>query len=456
MKRGAVSLLALMLVTGAAWAQDATTDGTGDAAAQTEAQAPADAPADAPAAPADAAPAIPDEVLAILNDETPLANLDPGQLRKRMRAAQGFAKQQGLPDDVRARLQDVASAARAELDAREAAAQQPADAGQSAAPADVGGERPAAPVGKRKKQPQQQPADQAPDQAPAAADQQQTQNPPADAAPAADAGDAQAPTLPRPLVSLLTDDRPVSGLSDEDLQNKLRMAKALKKRPALPEDVSQQLESIIAAAEAETQKRAAGTPQVEPPKQADAPPPAAQPAQTDAGQKPATPDAANVQQLDANPANPEAEKKAKAFLAGNLDPNSLNDDDLRNRLDAMRDLLAENELSLPTERALRKELRDERDVLRARVEKAKAAEEAKKAAAEAAAAQAQQQQQSGQKPGQKPGQQPGQQPGMKGPKIVIMPQITINTPIPKILADRRRSEDLTDDELRRRIEVYRD
>ena len=47
----------------------------------------------------------------------------------------------------------------------------------------------------------------------------------------------------------------------------------------------------------------------------------------------------------------------------------------------MRDLMAENELSVKTERALRGKLRVEREVLRDRVAKVKAAEEAKVAAA---------------------------------------------------------------------------
>jgi outer membrane protein OmpA-like peptidoglycan-associated protein len=444
LKYGAVSLVALMLVAGAAWAQDATTDANGNPVAQTDGQAqpdgqaaaPADTTVPADATATDAAPAIPDEVLALLNDETPLAQLDANELQRRMRSARAFA-----------RLQDVASAAKAELDARDAASQSATDApsGDAAPPAKL------KPVERKKTQGQvQQTEDQ-----PATGETQQggADAPTPDANTAVDAGDAG---LPRPLVSLLSDDRPLGNLSDEDLQNRLRMARAMAKRKGLPTDVVANLEAIAAAADAEVKQRAGGAAASQTQNQ-----PADQPTKTDASQgAPANPPTAdaNPQKLDAGPVSPEAEKNAKAFLADGVDPNSLSDDDLRNRLDAMRNLLADNELSLPMERALRKELSSERDILRARIEKVKAAEEAKKAADEAAIIMQTQQQNQPQANGQpnKMGGQAGQGNGKRGPKIVIVPQITINTPVPEILRDRRRSDQLTDEELRRRIEVYRD
>ena len=64
------------------------------------------------------------------------------ELRNRVSAARNFSKQQGLPDDVRGRLQQIAQEARAELDTRAAAQQQQetppaASTEQPPAPADA-------------------------------------------------------------------------------------------------------------------------------------------------------------------------------------------------------------------------------------------------------------------------------------------------------------------------------
>jgi outer membrane protein OmpA-like peptidoglycan-associated protein len=101
-----------------------------------------------------------------------------------------------------------------------------------------------------------------------------------------------------------------------------------------------------------------------------------------------------------------------------------------------------NALSRETERALRKRLRADRQVLRARIAKAKADEEAKAAAAEAEK-KAKEQASSAAEQGAAP---------TKKPNILI----TQETPRRKILLDRRRSDELDDSELRIRIRVYRD
>ena len=78
-------------------------------------------------------------------------------------------------------------------------------------------------------------------------------------------------------------------------------------------------------------------------------------------------DTKQAQQLDGNAAVPEAEAKAKVFLEDPTPADKLSDEDLRKRLDGIRELMAGNELSRKTEQALRKKLRVEREILRNRV-----------------------------------------------------------------------------------------
>jgi outer membrane protein OmpA-like peptidoglycan-associated protein len=148
-----------------------------------------------------------------------------------------------------------------------------------------------------------------------------------------------------------------------------------------------------------------------------------------------------VQQLDGNQGNPELEAKAKALLADETAADQLDDERLRQRLEAMRKVMESNELSRETERALRQKLRADRGVLRDRLAKAKAEEEAKAAAEAAKKAEEQ-----GKTDGQTEAQ--GQAAGT--------PLITSETPRRRVLADRRRSEDLDDNELRIRIKVFLD
>lgn len=371
-KLGAVSLVALSLMAGVALAQEGE---PAPGEVQTEQAAPAAEPAAEPAPetaaevgqPAAADP-IPEEVLALLNDTRPVADIDAAELRNRARAARNFAKQQGLPDDVRAKLQEIAQTARAELDAR---ANQPKKAEEPAA-----AEQPPAPA--------EPPVEQA---AP-------VEQPPAPA------------------------------------QQPVEQAAPLEQPPAPVEQPVEQAAPVEQPAEQPVEQPAA--------KSAETPAAPAQP--------PAV-DKTEVQELDANAGEPDAEKKAKAFLASAAPVEQMSDDDLKARLDAMRDLMAGNELSQKTERALRKQLQTDRRVLRQRVAAKQAADELAKAKADADAAKKAEQQ----------AQQQGTAPKKnKRPSIVIIPQITINTPVPEILRDRRRSEELSDSELRRRVSVFRD
>jgi outer membrane protein OmpA-like peptidoglycan-associated protein len=155
-----------------------------------------------------------------------------------------------------------------------------------------------------------------------------------------------------------------------------------------------------------------------------------------------------VKELDGNAGDPEAERRARAFLDDPTPADSLSDDDLRTRLDGLRDLMAENELSVKTERALRDKLRKERVILRARVAKVKADEEAKVAVAQAADAAQKAEQQAATQP-----EQPTQKKKFK-PNINII--INAQTPVREILRDRREAEELDESELRYRIRARRD
>jgi outer membrane protein OmpA-like peptidoglycan-associated protein len=405
----AASFVAMTLVAGGAFAQEYPTP-------------------EEPAAEA-AAPQLPEEVLALINDKRPAQELSDDELKNRAKQARRFAKAKGLPQDVQDQLQAVADSDRAELEARAKAAEQ--------APAP--------------EQPAQEQATEQPAEQPAA--EQPAETPKA----------AEAPPLPEEVQGLLADSRAVADLSVDELKARQQTARRFSKDENLPKDVRQQLAEIGKQARQELVKREAAQQSTEPPAQEQAAPeqpeqpaqpqqeqaapvqpeqPVEQPSAEAPAEQPAAPaaDKAQVQQLDGNQGNPELEEKAKALLADETPADQLDDDKLRLRLDAMRDVMESNELSRDTERALRKKLRADREVLRDRLAKVKAEEEAK-AAAEAA------------KKAAEEGKTDGQASSGEKPKE---PVITAETPRRKVLQDRRRSDELDDNELRFRIKVYLD
>ena len=109
------SLMALALFSAPAFAQDEA-----PAQEQPAAEQPTDPAAEA------AAPQVPEEVLALLNDQRPLSELTADELVARAKQARNFSKMKKLPGDVRDQLQAIAQAARAEIAAREELASQPA------------------------------------------------------------------------------------------------------------------------------------------------------------------------------------------------------------------------------------------------------------------------------------------------------------------------------------------
>jgi outer membrane protein OmpA-like peptidoglycan-associated protein len=386
---------------------------------------------EAPAA--EAAPAaVPEEVMNLINDRRTAQELSDDDLKARASAARKAVKAEGVPDDLKAQLQALLDADRAELETRAASAEKPAEPAPEK-PAEAAAPQPEA-------QPEAQPEVQqaAPEVAPAPAE------------------------LPADVTELLNDTRTLDQLSIDELKARAKFARKQSKNDALPEDVRQKLAAIGQAAR---EAAIAMEPPPAPEKKAEepAPQPEAQPVQEQAKQpepapvieQPVEPKAAEqapppapavdkveVKELDGNAGNPEAEQKAKAFLDDTTPADSLSDVDLRARLDGMRDLMAENELSVKTERALRNKLRAERDVLRERVAKVKAEEEAKVAAARAAEQPAQ------------PAAAPEQ--GKKRPKINFNIIINADTPTREILRDQREADVLDESELRYRIRARRE
>jgi outer membrane protein OmpA-like peptidoglycan-associated protein len=406
--------------------------------------APADQPAvEQPAA--EVAPAaIPEAVLALINDRRASTELADDELKQRAQQARRAMKSDGIPDDVKAQLQAIMDSDRAELDAR-VAAQKPAEQPvQEAAPA---AEEKAAPATEQKKlEPEQQAQ---PDAAPAA------------------------PEIPAEVTQLLNDGQSLDELSDKQLVKRARTARVLASNEALPDDIRQQLKAVdkqvrkalaVRQQQAEEKKKQEEAVQPEAPlpkveEQAQQPAPAPEPApvvtepppETKAAEPappPASPvvDKADVKELDGNTGDPVAEKKARVFLDDAATAESLSDDALRARLDGMRDLMAENELSIKSERALREKLRKEREVLRDRVAKVKAEEEAKVAAAKALDEQKKQQ----------AATDAGQPPPEKKKRFNINIIINADTPMREILRDRRPVEEMDESEVRYRIRARRD
>ncbi len=432
LKFAAVSLLALTLFAGVSAAQESTND-------------PA---AEQPAA--EAAPAqLPEEVVALINDRRAAQELSDDDLKNRVKLARRAYKMDGIPDDVKAQLQAMVDADRAELETRQAA-QKPAE------------EKPA-------EQPVQEAAPKAEPQ-PEAQPEKAAEQPPPPA------------EIPADVTELLNDARNLDELDAEQLAARAKFARQQSKNDALPEDVRSKLADIGKAARTalverqkaeEAKKVQEAAPTVQPeaqPVQEAAPQPEAQPVQEATPQPevapvveqpaeaktaepvaPAAPvvvDKVEAKELDGNAGDPEAEKRARAFLDDATPADGLSDDALRTRLDGMRDLMAENELSVKTERALRDKLRSERVILRDRVAKAKAEEDAKMAVAQAADA------------AKKAEAQAAANPDQPAPKIKIRPNINIiitaETPVREILRDRRNAEDLEESELRYRIRARRD
>ena len=127
------------------------------------------------------------------------------------------------------------------------------------------------------------------------------------------------------------------------------------------------------------------------------------------------------------PAPPEVENKARAIIADDVSAERLSDEQLSNRLKDMRTVLEEPGLSKKEQRALRKKLKAEREVLRSRMANAEPEAEAPK---------------------------PGAEPVPGAPREET--RMDMNWQASEVLRDRRSPDALQTGQLRRRMAVYRD
>ena len=466
-----------------------------------------------PAAPAAevAAPTIPEEVLKLIADTRSPAELKDQELVKRLKKASALAKDETLPQEIRDQLTAMAEAAKGELQIRQQAAEQKkatedqaaqeqanADklAAEQAAKEQVAAEKAAA----AKAAEEQAAADRAAkDQAAAekaaaakateeqaASDKAAKDQAAAEKAAAAKAAEEQA-AVDKAAKDQAAADQAANKKADADqaAKDQAATAKAAADKSAADQAAADQASKDLAAkAEAAaqppkaTQPVAAAVPVAPPvaaPVAVDAPPPAIVLAPAPAPKvvpppPPPPPETkalpqvavvappppvvvaasvADTKALDNNTGDPAAEKQAKAYLADQTDLAKLTDEQLRARLDGIRDLMAANELSRDTERALRTKLMAEKDILRKRIAQVEAAQQLKAAQANAA---------NPPPPPVVPGAAP--QPAPKTTTTTNTTNntniITILTPPQQVLRDRRPAERLDVSELQIRIQIFGD
>ncbi len=466
-RRGAASLVALALFSVSALAQSS----------------------DSEPAPVENAASVqlPDDILALLNDKRTAQELSDDDLKARAKAARKALKDESVAADVRDQLKALMESDRAELETRSTPKEDVASPKVEAPPVQEA-------TPKAEEQPVQEAAPKAEEQPVQEAAPEEKIKPKLkkktvqEVAPEpeilAEPKAEVAAELPADVIEILNDQRDLAEMSGDELAARAKKARQLAGDESLPKKVRRQLSDIAKASKQTLVKRdAQPTPEVEPPQQEATPTPKAVEPKLDAAVEPvveppadvkivepvveppsdvkivepvapATPviDKVDVQELDANKGDPESEKKAQAFLDDATPADSLKDDDLRARLDAIRDLMAENELSVKTERALRKKLSTERDILRERLAKAKALEEIK--AAEVAAKK--QSEADAAAPSAGTDEAKTDKKKKKKFNIDLNILITPDTPRRTVLLDRRPSEELEESELRQRIKIYRD
>ena len=223
------------------------------------------------------------------------------------------------------------------------------------------------------------------------------------AAPAAESGGAAA---------FIANTKPAAGLNDAQLRKQMKDAAALSKASGTSKDDRKRLRAIMQEARAEITKRQGGTGTG-----------AADGSNDAAEETPAKTADTDVAGAEASKivVDVVSEKKARDILNDNADAKSMNKAELRKRLATMRDLLAANKLSPATNKALRQKLASERTYLRQEV-----------------------------------GKGTGQGGNTTVNNITINNDVTIKPDLVKVvIADRRPSAGLKDDELRIRINVYR-
>jgi outer membrane protein OmpA-like peptidoglycan-associated protein len=326
----------------------------------------------------------------------------------------------------------------------------PAEPVQEAAP----------PPKKRKKVAEEPPADTPQAAAPEAAP----------AEPVAEAPPATGPEMDEAL-AIVNDPRAPSELSADELKERLKRARTLARNKTLPEDlraaldkVAQQSRKALLALEAGGQGGADAPPKVAQPEQPPAPekPVAEQPPvapEQPVAEQPAAPADAPATAAEAPPppakdapppaaaadiaapppdlaAKPKVvvadETQAAAVIADTVAPAKLDNDALKDRMEAQRELLEDGTISAEKAKVLRSKLKTDREALRARIA-TEQQENYTKAQAEAKAS------------------------GTPPPAALAAPIIVAPTAaeVPKILRDEREASVLDEVQLNRRIRAFR-
>ena len=349
------------------------------------------------------------EAQTILAEAANLTSLSEDDLKSRIKSARQLMKNEGVPAEVRDQLKDFVEAARKELITRQAQQKQE--------------EQPA--------QQEAQPEQQKQEEQPAQQEAQPTEQP---AAPEVDAkAMAQAEAI-------LNDAGNIASLSDKDLRARERTASRLLKKGGLPDDVTAGLQSFVGAVQQELETRQAGAKQTEQPAteqaqpQEETTPPAAsdtaqpaptlEPAQETTETAPAQVDERNVAQ-------------ANKLLADQRPLSEISDGELRKRVDAARKILKRGNLPI-----------DVRDQLRSLIETSRAEIIARES------------------PQQEPSQQqaapvekvPELPPSKAENRAVENPDVSpeAEAQAKKLLAESASVEKLNDDQLRARLERFRD
>jgi outer membrane protein OmpA-like peptidoglycan-associated protein len=251
------------------------------------------APAEGQPAVDAASPQIPEEVMNLLNDSRPLAELSVEDLVNRAKQARKFSKMDSLAPDVQQQLASIAQAARAEIAAREQANQQPAEQ----------------PVEKAAEQPVEKAAEQ-----------------PAEQQPAAEAEAPQAAEVPAEVMTLLADQRPASELSNEELAARAKQARSFAKMKGLSDDLRGQLQNMAKAARGEIAAREQAVQQKQPeaapeaPAVTEAPKAEEAPAVTEAPKTEEAPAVTEAPKAEEAPAVTEAPKVEEAAPAETASP----------------------------------------------------------------------------------------------------------------------------------------
>ena len=400
-----------------------------------------------------------DAVTKFLAGTQDVSRLDEDKLQQRLKRARKLQETEGLPPDLDQALQQRIAELEAEVARRSEAAQQaPAPEAQPQAEQPAPEPQPEPQQQAEQPAPQPEPQPQAEQPAQQEEAQAQAEQPPAaPEQPAAQEQSGGADTGSAEIAQFLASVRPAAALSEDELRQQMQRATELAKTADISPDQRKALRDVIREARTELRNMAGepAQPQQQPeaapqPEPEVAQPQPEQPATEQAAQQPAPaeqpqakPETPAEKQIAQPPqVDPALEQQARAILDDKTDVSTLKRRELRQRLGTIRDLLATNQLSIETREALRAKLAAERQVLRRDV----AVEEGAPA------------------PGQT-AQQP-QQPQQGGSSSSTTANTTIinnntninttNTDVRVVLKDRRPADELADDELVRRIDVYRD